>query len=171
MTTNEEWKTVEKRPIYEVSNLGRIRNKKTGEIKTQRQTKTGYMITDLKGGKKMTSYVHRLVAEAFIPNPDGLPHINHKDENKTNNSADNLEWCTPAYNNAYGTHHEKIRKTKTELYGLRVAKIDKKTGKILKVYLSAKQAAIDHGVTPQAIHWALIAKNHTAVGFRWEVVE
>lgn len=53
--------------------------------------------------------IHRLVAEAFIPNPDNLPSINHKDENRTNNRADNLEWCTVAYNSTYGTVSQRKR--------------------------------------------------------------
>ena len=171
MITDEKWKAVKGRPGYEVSSKGRVRNRKTGEIKAQRKTKNGYMITTLKNGTKTTAYIHRLVAEAFVPNPDSLPHVNHKDEDKTNNNASNLEWCTPAYNNAYGSHIDKIRETKTERYGIPVAKLDRATGERVAVYESARLAADDHNVTRQAILWALKAPNHTAAGFRWEVVE
>lgn len=61
-----------------------------------------------KNGKYITHNVHRLVAETFIPNPDNLPEINHKDENKENNCVDNLEWCTRKYNMNYGTTQFRI---------------------------------------------------------------
>ena len=72
----------------------------------------GYKTVALtKDGKSKTVFVHRLVAEAFIPNTDKLPMVNHKDEDKTNNFAENLEWCTAAYNRTYGKAVEKHAKT------------------------------------------------------------
>lgn len=90
--------------LYFVDEKGRIYGKKGLEIKPY-DNGYGYMIIDLrdKSGTKKHKRVHRLVAEAFIPNPYNLPEINHKDENKQNNSADNLEWCTSSYNKKYGT--------------------------------------------------------------------
>ena len=95
MITDEEWKDIKGYTRYEVSNKGRVRIKKTKVLKALRQTKTGYMITDLKeNGEKQTRYVHRLVCKAFIANELNLPCVNHKDENKQNNDINNLEWCT-----------------------------------------------------------------------------
>lgn len=80
----------------------------------------GYAIIKLmKGDKSITYRVHRLVAMAFVPNPDNLPHINHKDENKLNNNPNNLEWCDNSYNNNYGTRNKRIAKAVTKVWELR----------------------------------------------------
>lgn len=92
-----------------VEDHGRKYNKllKGSQLKQHVHT-AGYKTVCLtKDGKSKTQYVHRLVAEAFIPNPENLPFINHKDEDKTNNFAENLEWCTAQYNNTYGKAREK----------------------------------------------------------------
>lgn len=98
---------------YQVSNTGQVRSLNyngTGkkQILKGGTTRDGYKIVQLwKNGKGKTYIVHRLVAQAFIPNPNNLPCINHKDENKTNNFYKNLEWCTHEYNNNYGIRNEK----------------------------------------------------------------
>lgn len=102
-TSEEVWKSIHDFPDYEVSNLGRVRSNvnKTQRILKQaifRKSKKAYFHVNLHGVAKN---VHRLVAEAFIPNPQGLPQVNHKDENKKNNRADNLEWCSCSYNCRY----------------------------------------------------------------------
>lgn len=75
----------------------------------------GYECVDITKDRKRKHYlIHRLVAEAFVPNPDRMPAVNHKDENKLNNRADNLEWCTSSYNNSYGTKIERFKKTYAE---------------------------------------------------------
>jgi hypothetical protein len=110
----EEWRDVigwEYR--YEVSNLGRLRNKSTGKFLKPTVRSTGYVVvglTDRKRNRFQQYKLHRLVALHFIPNPDNLPEINHKDENKQNNRADNLEWCDRKYNINYGHCRERISK-------------------------------------------------------------
>ena len=116
----EEWKIIkipEFQNNYEVSSMGRIRTipheccDTLGRkrwvpqcIKATRLSPKGYKNINIRyKGKLYTFRVHRIVAETFIPNPDNLPEVNHKDENKGNNSVDNLEWCTHQYNSAYGT--------------------------------------------------------------------
>ena len=93
--------------LYEVSDLGRVRSlnyHRSGKVRVlkYKTDKDGYKFVILcKDGKYKSFRVHRLVALAFIPNPDNLPCINHKDENKTNNCVENLEWCTRRYNVEY----------------------------------------------------------------------
>ena len=97
----EEWRTIEGFENYEVSNFGRVR--KVEYIK-QREDFNGYPIVNLyKGGEGKTMKVHRLVAQAFIPNPNNLPQVNHINEVKTHNTVTNLEWCSQQYNNSWGT--------------------------------------------------------------------
>lgn len=108
----EEWKDIKGfEGAYLISNKGNVFDARRNCKKAKRQNcKTGYVIVDLKlSEKKKTLYVHRLVAEAFIENPNSYPVINHKDEDKTNNCADNLEWCTQKYNVHYGNGIEKNR--------------------------------------------------------------
>lgn len=82
--------------LYQMSNLGRIRN---NSIELKQYTQFGYNSVGLWKDKKCKKFrVHRLVAQAFIPNPHNFPHINHKDGDKSNNNVDNLEWCTYQYN-------------------------------------------------------------------------
>lgn len=108
------WKTIKEFENYEVSDQGQVRNKKTGRIlkgsiKTK-NSKFGYAnIILYNKGKRRITLVHRLVAEAFIPNPNNYPQVNHKDENSLNNKASNLEWCTAKYNMNYGTYPQRTR--------------------------------------------------------------
>lgn len=125
----ETWKDIEGyEGIYQVSNLGRIKSLdrmliyktrygvyqhlQRGKIIRHCIDMCGYPYVRLhdKNGKKKLFKIHRIVGETFLQNPNNLPCINHKDENKTNNNVNNLEWCTVAYNNNYGTHNEKISK-------------------------------------------------------------
>lgn len=110
----EIWKDIEGyEGLYQVSNLGKVKSlnyNKTAksELLKLRKNTNGYTRVVLYKNRKAKDYqVHRLVAEAFIPNPNNYPIINHKDENKTNNRVDNLEWCTYLYNNTYGTTIER----------------------------------------------------------------
>ena len=124
---NEEWRPIEGyEGLYEVSNLGRVRSLDRyveysngrihlhkGKVLSPAKDKNGYLKVVLNcNGKCKTTNIHRLVANVFIPNPDNLPMVNHKDEDKSNNSVDNLEWCDVKYNLSYGTARIRERDTK-----------------------------------------------------------
>lgn len=95
----EIWKTVEGFNNYEISNYGNLKNKVTGRYKKLTTNKEGYIRTSISNGEKTVSIaVHRLVALAFIDNPDNKPIVNHKDSNRANNIASNLEWATASEN-------------------------------------------------------------------------
>lgn len=118
--------------LYQISNFGRIRSKrkrvkcKNGKTFYQHERiikpthiNSGYEIVNLHGenGRLYHRLVHRLVAEHFLPNPLGLEQVNHKDEDKTNNHVDNLEWCTRVYNSLYGTCQERRIQTRLKNNG------------------------------------------------------
>ena len=97
----EVWEKVSNNSNYLVSNTGRVRRVGSDKDHSVRDSK-GYLVTDLyQDGKRSTARVHRLVAEEFVPNPDGKPEINHKDGNKRNNNASNLEWVTKKENSRH----------------------------------------------------------------------
>lgn len=108
---------------YQVSNCGRVKSLRRlvtnqynsfyieEKILKPKKDRYGYLYVNLyKNNIKKVYQVHRLVAEAFIDNPDNLPQVNHRDENKLNNNVDNLEWCTHEYNINYGTRNKKVSK-------------------------------------------------------------
>ena len=109
----EEWKSIPGyEGLYEVSNLGRVRsvercdrfNRKIVSKILKPNYVSGYLRVGMYKNKTFKYYlIHRLVAQAFLPNPDNLPEVNHKDEDKSNNRVDNLEWCDRSYNMNYGT--------------------------------------------------------------------
>ena len=124
--TEEIWRpVVGYEGLYEVSNTGRVRSLDRyvkcdyeryrlhkGKILSPGKDKDGYLFVVLScNGKHKTITVHRMVAEAFIPNPYNLPQVNHRNEDKTNNRVDNLEWCNAKYNSNYGSRKDRIRDT------------------------------------------------------------
>lgn len=110
----EEWKTLERIPNYEVSNYGKVRSIKNRKNRLLKVcvNNHGYELVCLSDGKKRhTSYIHRLVAEVFIPTTNKALVVNHKDKNRKNNKADNLEWTTVMENIWHRDDTEKYLKT------------------------------------------------------------
>lgn len=126
--------------IYKVSNLGRVKSYSRyphGKLLSGVKSKNGYYKVILcKNKQKITISIHRLVATTFLPNPNNLPQVNHKDEDKSNNSLDNLEWCSASYNHNYGTGIE--RTSKGESRQVVQATIN---GEIIQIFSSLTEAS------------------------------
>lgn len=124
------WKTIKGyENLYEISDKGEVRSfdrtlpcghnsthMLKGKILTPCNNGKGYLhIYLIKDGKSKKFYVHRLVADAFLENPNNYPCVNHKDENRSNNDVSNLEWCTHLYNSNYGRCRQKISEKATKI--------------------------------------------------------
>lgn len=145
----EIWKELDDLPNYEISNMGRLRNKNTLRILKTRVSKLGYEhITITYGGEKYFRAIHRLVAKAFLINPDNKPEVNHIDENKLNNHVSNLEWMTKSENINHGTRNERVAKSVSKTLSIPIIAISIKTGKSQEFYGSrecARQLGLHHG--------------------------
>ena len=180
----EVWKPVKGfEGQYEVSDLARVRSIDKyrrvldvkgqehfrfvkGIIRKQQLMPNGYYAVSLKNnGKEKRMYVHRIVADAFIPNNNNLPEINHKDENKANNLPCNLEWCDRVYNNEYGTARQRMRMTKSR-------QIEQLTldGRHVAYYDSGNQAARTTNYNRSSIHRAINGTQKSAYGYQWRYV-
>ena len=173
----EIWKTaiyddVVYEGLYQVSNLGNIlslnyRNTGRAELMNPWEDKDGYLKIGLRKNRKTDFIlVHRLVAQTFLPNPDNLPQVNHKDENKANNRVENLEWCDGKYNHNYGTINQRISKANTN------GKLSKPvlqlslTGELIREYPSANECG-RNGFERSGVIRCCNGKQKTHKGFRW----
>lgn len=171
----EIWKDIKGfEGCYQVSNFGRVKSFHRWKrascpkeyILKNSLANNGYcQVTLYNGDKRQKHLVHRLVADAFIPNPDNLPHINHKDENPENNHADNLEWCTPLYNNCYGTAKFRAMMTKGKPIGQYLI-----NDQWLATYANTVIASEFSGVPQKEIYQCAVGTLHSAGGFVWRYV-
>lgn len=159
----EEWRPIaEYKGLYEVSNLGRVRNIKTHKLVMQSVVVSGYKrVTLYKENKPKTKLVHRLVAETFLPNPNNLMIVNHKDGNKLNNIVTNLEWCTQSYNTSYH-YNGHIAKSSSKYIVLKISQDGSSITKYHNVLGAARANNIEHGRLKE-----IISTTRVLNGFIW----
>ena len=168
--THERWRPIRGFPGYEVSDHGRVKSlardyhygSHEDMILYQGDWRGYKCVTLFRSGKRHHKLVHRLVADAFIPNPDKLPIINHKDETPANNRADNLEWCTYRYNIHYGGCRDKISKSVSR----KVIQLTK-DGSIVAVWDSMTKAAASTGACLSEISRCCKNNRLSAGGYKW----
>ena len=162
--------------LYEISNLGRVRSlehtvtnkngskrKFPGKILKPLKNTCGYLFVNLcKNGIVRTFLIHRLVAFAFIPNPEGRTCVNHRDENKQNNSVENLEWCTAKENINYGTRNKRASEKRSKP----VLCIE-----LNQIFPSLTDAAKQLRISVGNLSWVLTGRSKTAGGYHWEYAE
>lgn len=169
----ELWKDInDYEGLYQVSNLGRVKSLtrilNDGRIWKERilkpgKNKGGYLHVALcKNGKIKYFQIYRLVAQAFIPNPDSLPCVNHKDETPLNNNVENLEWCTQEYNLNYGTRNERSAKAKSK----NVLQL-RKDGSLVRIWPSAKEIQRQLHYSQGHISECCRGELHTSYGYKW----
>ena len=167
MESNETWLPVAGYENYEVSNLGRVRSVARGGTKggvlRPQKNRGGYLdVTLCKNGKRKGCTIHRLVATAFLENPLNLPQVNHKNECKTDNRVENLEWCTAEYNSNYGTHIQRV----ADALSIPVFQYDL-NGAFVAWYPSGKEAERRTGVRCGAIAQCANGRCKTQGGYQW----
>lgn len=163
MKVDEEWRAIAgTHGEYWVSSLGRVMSKKRGRTWILKPGRTrNYLWVDLcVRGIHRAALVHRLVAEAFIPNECGYPEVNHRDENPHNNCVYNLEWCTRKYNHAYGTARERNAAPRRKA----VLQIDPLTSEIVAEYPSGTMAEVRVG---RGVFMCLTGHSKTSHGYIW----
>ena len=195
----DKWKNIEGCEGYQVSDDGNVRsidryieyeasNQYTqfisikfqaGKILKKHKTKTGYLTVQI---NRKNKFIHRLVAKAFIPNPENLPQINHKNECKIDNRVENLEWCSSSYNINYGDRNNKVSKKLTgrKVTNVRIhtkEEIERTAEKLKKsiicietneIYKSATDAAKIIGGKKCGICDVLKGRRKTAYGYHWK---
>ena len=181
-------KVIEGFPDYTIDDNGNVYNRKAGRFLRGSIMTTGYRTVELFNapGTSKRVLVHRLVAKAFIPNPNGFPVVNHKDEDKTNNAASNLEWCTYRYNVNYGTAPERRTKKLTTFRASEkikaLARVNgkaasrpviqiTKSGEVLAEYESAREATRKTNIHYSHICDVCKGKRKSAGGYCWRFKE
>ena len=179
--TKLEWRIIEECPVYEVSNTGLVRNMRTNRILKYNNKKRYYTVALHYNNERKDRYVHRLVALAFLPNPNNLGYVNHLDHDIHNNDVSNLEWCTSSENarhsyenNRRQEEYQTIRKDTT----IKMIAATKKAViqydlhmNFIARYESGAEAERQTGVNSKSISAVCHGQRKTAGNFIWRFQE
>ena len=159
----EKWQPILGWERYSISNYGRVKNNKTNKIKSTFINNSGYKCVQLYNNNLMKHFlIHRLVAEAFIPNPNNLSDVNHKNENKEDNTLDNLEWVSHKENCSYGERNKKaVIKNSRPIICI-------ETG---EEFLNATEIKKKYGYDNSLIHKCCKGQYNQSYGFHWKYKE
>lgn len=168
-----EWRKIHGFPNYSVSSLGEVRNDRTGRLLTPFGAKEWYAGVQL--GKGNYRRLHRLVAEAFIPNPENKPYVNHKDGDRRNNAANNLEWCTQQENVRHAFHTLGFRHTQEKMADITKRAAEKNSKPIRcddtgVVYPSTVAAGQATGINRASISHCANGRYTQAGGYHWSFI-
>lgn len=183
----EEWRAIEGyEGLYEVSTKGRVKSLNWKNMREEKclflkKHNKGYLQVELANGNgKKTFLVHRLVAKAFIENPNGFRMVNHKDENKTNNCVENLEWCSNSYNVLYSIARRKTRTNRVStrkgcrFHGANSEKRivqTKHNGEVVRVWADSRTIFLETGMSDWSISECCRGNRKTAYGFKWRYAD
>ena len=164
----EEWRCIVGYERYQVSNLGNVRSlnyRNTGKVRNlvPKVNNCGRLWVEL---NKKPFLVHRLVAEAFLPNEKDLPEINHRDENPKNNVVENLEWCTSEYNKrVYLKNHNNGGRKRTLLKEINQISLN---GNVIRTWSCSRDIVVETGMNQWSITQCCEGNRKTAYGFKWQ---
>lgn len=163
----EVWKDIKGyESLYQISTLGNVKTLARQKVKEHilsPENNKGYLRVSLsKNNKKKHYFIHKLVAEHFIPNDKNLPEVNHKDENPLNNSVDNLEWCTHRYNLLYGSRRKKVIEKERKPVNQYTS-----DGYFIKTHYSMQSAGRFINKNTSAICMCCKGKQKYAYGYKW----
>lgn len=159
----EYMKEIKDIPGYFITIDGKVWSERSQKFLSQFESNSGYLCVNINGGNtRKNCFIHRLVAEAFISNPNHYPVVNHKDENKQNNNVDNLEWCTYSYNLDYNNSREKGAKKRKKP----IVQLDKNKN-FIRFWDSACDAGNYYGYDKSHITACCKGKAKTSYGYIW----